>query len=183
MLILIAGYAQREETVDHIVSACPTIVNTEYIQRHHQVVRLIHWILCKNFNLPHTEKWYEYTPQPVTESTEVAIPWDFTINTDRKKEANRLDITMKNFEENTCIMIDVAVPADKNISFKAFQKLSKYKDLEIEVKKMWKLKTKIIPVVIGTLGMIKKCTQNFIDQIFGKPGNIETSNNYRKYRK
>ena len=34
---------------------------------------------------------------------------------------------------------------------------------------MWKLKTKIIPVVIGTLGMIKKGTQNFTDQIPGKP--------------
>ena len=34
---------------------------------------------------------------------------------------------------------------------------------------MWKLKTKIIPVVIGALGMIKKVTKNFIDQIVGKP--------------
>ena len=66
-------------------------------------------------------------------------------------------------------MRDVAVPADKNISLKEFQKLSKYKDLEIEVTKMWKLKTKTIPVAIGALGMIKKYAQNFIDQIPGKP--------------
>ena len=66
-------------------------------------------------------------------------------------------------------MPDVVVPADKNISLKEFQKLSKYKDLEIEVTKMWKLKTKTIPVVIGALGMIKKGTQNSIDQIPGKP--------------
>ena len=66
-------------------------------------------------------------------------------------------------------MIDVAVPADKNISLKEFQKLSKYKDLEIEVTKMWKLKTNTILVVTGALGMIKKGTQNFIDQIPGKP--------------
>ena len=66
-------------------------------------------------------------------------------------------------------MLDVAVPADKNISLKEFQKLSKDKHLEIEVTKMWKLKTKIIPVVIGALGMIKKGTQNFIDQVPGKP--------------
>ena len=43
-------------------------------------------------------------------------------------------------------MKDVAVPSD--------QKFSKYKDLEIVVTKMWKLKKKHIPVVIGTLGMI-----------------------------
>ena len=65
-------------------------------------------------------------------------------------------------------MMDVAVPSDQNISLKEFQKLSKYKDLEIEVTEIWKLNTKIIPVVIGTLEMIKKGTQNFIDQIPGK---------------
>ena len=56
MLILTAGYAkretEREETVDHIVSACATIVNTEYLKKHDGVVNFIHWILCKNFNLP-----------------------------------------------------------------------------------------------------------------------------------
>ena len=66
-------------------------------------------------------------------------------------------------------MMDVAVPSDQNISLKEFQKLSKYKDLEIEVTNMWEFKTNIIPVVIGALGMIKKGTQNFIDQIPGKP--------------
>ena len=65
-------------------------------------------------------------------------------------------------------MLDVTVPEDKNISLKEFQKLSKYKDLEAEVTKMRKLKTKTIPVVIGVLGMIKKSTQNFIDRIPGK---------------
>ena len=68
--------------------------------------------------------------------------------------------------------MDVAVPSDQNISLKEFQKLPKYTDFEIEVTKMWKHKTKIIPVVIGALGMItmiKKGTQNFIDQILGRP--------------
>ena len=145
------------------------IVNTEYLQRHDRVGKFIHWALCKNFNLPHTERWYEHTLQPVIESTEVTILWDFTIHTDKKIDANRPDIIIKDHREKTCIMLNVVVPADKNISLKEFQMLSKYKDLEIEVTKMWKLKTKTIPVVIGALGMIKKGTQNFIDQIPGKP--------------
>ena len=65
-------------------------------------------------------------------------------------------------------MMYVAVPSDQNNSLRAFQKLSKYKYLEIEVTKMWKLKTNIIPVVIGALGIIKMESQNFIDQIPGK---------------
>ena len=73
---------------------------------------------------------------------------------DRKIDANRSDLVIKNYEEQTCIMMDVPVPSDQNISLKKSQKLSKYKDLEIEVTKIWKLKTKIILVVIGALGMI-----------------------------
>ena len=34
---------------------------------------------------------------------------------------------------------------------------------------MWKIRTKTIPVVTGTLGMIKNGTENFINQIPGKP--------------
>ena len=70
-------------------------------------------------------------------------------------------------------MIDVTVLADKNISLKEYQKLSKSKDLEIEVTKIQKLKTKAIPVVIGALSMIKEGTQNFIDQIPGKASQQE----------
>ena len=128
-----------------MISGYPTIVNTEYLQRHDRVVKFLHW--QKN----------------------LTVLWDFTVHADRKADANRPDIIIKNHEERTCIMMGVAVPSDQNISLKEFQKLSKYKDLEMEVTKMWKLKTKIIPVVIEALGMIKKGIENFIDQIPGKP--------------
>ena len=64
---------------------------------------------------------------------------------------------------------DMAVPSDQNMSLNEFQKVSKYRDLEIEVTKMWKLKTKVIPEVIGALGMIKNGKKKFIDKIPGKP--------------
>ena len=46
-------WTEKEGTVDHIISACHTIGNTEYLQRHDRVARFIHWTLRKNFNLPH----------------------------------------------------------------------------------------------------------------------------------
>ena len=72
-------------------------------------------------------------------------------------------------KERTCTMLDVIVSAYRNISLKAFEKLSKYLLLETEVTKMWKLKTKTIPVVISAFVMIKKGTQIYIDEISGKP--------------
>ena len=35
-----------------------------------------------------------------------------------------------------CQLIDISVPSDSNISDKEFEKLSKYKDLEIEIAKI-----------------------------------------------
>ena len=43
----------------------------------------------------------------------------------------------------------------------------------LKLTKMWKLKTKIIPMAIGALEMIKKGTQNFIEQIPGKLSLLE----------
>uniref|UniRef100_A0A0L8IHZ6 Uncharacterized protein n=1 Tax=Octopus bimaculoides TaxID=37653 RepID=A0A0L8IHZ6_OCTBM len=50
-----------------------------------------------------------------------------------------------------------------------YQKLSKYKELEIEISKMWERKTKTIPVVIGAIGMITKGADCYLAQIQGNP--------------
>ena len=63
----------------------------------------------------------------------------------------------------------MSVPSDSNISAKEFEKLSKYKDLETEIAKMWKMKTKTLAVIVGALGMIKKGTQKYVNEI---PGNL-----------
>jgi len=50
----------------------------------------------------------------------------------------------------------MALPDDSNVNTKETEKLSKYKDLEIEVSRMWKVRTEIVPVVIGALRTIEK---------------------------
>ena len=85
-----------EETIDHMMSGCPTIVTTEYLQRNDQVAKFIHLTLCKHYEIPHTEKWYQYTLEPVVEGKDVTILWDFTVHTDRKIDANRPDVIINN---------------------------------------------------------------------------------------
>ena len=50
----------------------------------------------------------------------------------------------------------MSVPSDTNVSLKIFKKLSKYKDLVIEVTKLWHVKTTTLPVVIGALALVEK---------------------------
>jgi len=54
----------------------------------------------------------------------------------------------------------MAVPSDRNTWVKVVEKLSKYKDLEIEIARMWKMETETIPVVIGTLGSLRRDWKN-----------------------
>jgi hypothetical protein len=49
-----------------------------------------------------------------------------------------------------------AIPDYSNLNIKDTEKLKRYKDLEAEVSRMWKVRPKIVPVTIGALGTIKK---------------------------
>ena len=62
----------------------------------------------------------------------------------------------------------MSVPSDTNVSLKIFENLSKYKDLKIEVTKLWHLKIITLPVVNGELGMVAKTVPNYVSQILRK---------------
>ena len=142
-----------DETIDHIVSGCPELAKTEYIHRHDK-----HWKACHNYNIKTSEKCYDHEPETVTENEDATILWDMPIHTDRKITANRPDIVIKDHKTKTCKFIDMAVT----------EKLSKYKDLEIETSRMWGMRTETIPVIIGALGAIKKGLETYLGRIPGQ---------------
>ena len=86
----------------------------------------------------------------------ITIMWDMPVNTDRTITANRPDIIVKNSVNSTCKLIDMTVPSDRNIALKEIEKKSKYKDLGLEIQRMWHIKTVVIPVVVSALGSVKK---------------------------
>ena len=47
------------------------------------------------------------------------------------------------------MLIDMEIPSDRDTSVNLAEKLSKYKNLEIDITKMWGLKTITVPVVIN----------------------------------
>ena len=158
-----------EETINHIISGCPELAKTEYIHRHDKAASYLHWEICKEYKIKTAEKWYEHQPKTITENGKVTILWDMPIHTDREIKANRPDIIIKHKTKKECILIDMAIPSEHNTSVKVTEKLSKYKDLEIEINRMWGTKTTTIPVVIGALGLVKKGLEKYTDNI---PGNI-----------
>jgi hypothetical protein len=81
------------------------------------------------------------------------------MKTDRTVPNNKPDIIRDN-EKGTCMLIDAATSGDRNVIKKEAEKILKYKDLTIEIQRMWNVKARVIPVVIGATGVISKSFRN-----------------------
>jgi len=79
----------------------------------------------------------------------------------------RPDIITKNKKEKTCTLIDMAIPADRNVQKDAEKKV-KYKSLCIEIQRMWNLKYTIIPIVIGATGIVTRSLRKNLEVVQGK---------------
>ena len=82
--------------------------------------------------------------------------WDFNIQTDHLIPARRPGLIIINKRKRICKIVDFAVPADHRINMKESEKKDKYLELARELKKLWNMKVKIVPIVIGALGTITK---------------------------
>ena len=92
------------------------------------------------------------------------------IQTDKAIPNNKPDIIIRDSEKRTCMLIDVAISGDRNVIKKEAEKSLKYKDLTIEIQRMWNVKTKVILVIIGATGTISKPFRKYVNNI---PGNHE----------
>jgi hypothetical protein len=66
------------------------------------------------------------------------------------------------------MLLDVKIPGDRNVIQKEAEKILKYKDLTIDIQRMWNIKTRVIPVIIGATGTTSKSFRKYVSTI---PGN------------
>ena len=152
-----------DETVMHIVSGCSKLAQRDYMKRHDMVGKRIHWEVCKKYGIKVKTKWYEHHPETVLENDRVKILWDFTVQTDNAIGARKPDMIIINKETKMCQIVDFAVPYDTNVVDRETEKIDKYQDLAIELQRIWKVKTQVIPVVIGALGTMPKTLVHWLD--------------------
>jgi len=164
---------QFDETIDHIISACPILAKEQYIKRHDRVCAQLHFNICKETGVQLDKRhWYEHVPQSIEtgQGGNVTILWNQQVQTDRTIRNNKPDIINRDNEKRTCMLIDAAISGDRNVIKKEAEKILKYKDLIIEIQRMWNVKTKVIPVIIGATGTVSKSFRKYASNI---PGNHE----------
>ena len=128
-----------EEMVFHLVSECRVMAQNEYEGRHDKVAKIIHWDMYKEKGVEVSSKFL----------AGVKILWDFNIQTDHIIEHRRPDVVVLDDKANSHHLVDIAVPADSRVDAKE-EKIQKYQDLARELRKVWKVKNIVFPVVVGS---------------------------------
>ena len=156
----------KPETVDHIVSCCPKLSQSEYKRRHDNVAAAVHWCMCRKYLIPCEDRWYQHRADKVAENEDVKLLWDFQVQTDHVIPARRPDILILKKKESTAIIIDISVPGDTRIKDTEEAKILKYQDLRREIKKLWNLKSvKVVPIIVGTLGAVTPNLRKYLDEV------------------
>ena len=81
-------------------------------------------------------------------------------------------VLINNYKK-TCHFVDFAVSADHRVKMKESEKINKYLDLARELRKLWNMKVKVVPIVIGGLGTVPKGLENSLGELEIR-GRIET---------
>ena len=152
-------------SIGHIASGCSKLAQKEYKRRHDNLGKILQWKLAGKCNFEAGDKWYEQEPESVLKNEDYKILCDFSIQTDHVIEVGRSDMVVVDKKDRSCKIIDFALPGDSRIEEKEKDQVEKYQDLGRELQKIWNVKVKIIPLVVGSLGAIPKQFGNRLKEI------------------
>ena len=60
-------FYEKGESVSDLVSECSKPAQRDYERRHDNLPRIIHWELCRLYELDRPDKWFEHEPSSVQE--------------------------------------------------------------------------------------------------------------------
>ena len=84
------------------------------------------------------------------------------MQTDNEIQTRRPDIVIHDKSNKICFITDVAIPGDAEVPQKDVEEIEKYNDLRRELQRLWKVKTKVVPIALGALRTV---TKNLLTEI------------------
>jgi hypothetical protein len=97
----------------------------------------------------------------------VAAVWIQHVQNDRTIPENKPDIIIRDNVKGAHMPVNVAISGDRNV-MKKEDKMLKYKDLRVEIQRMWNVKIKVIPVITGATGTISESLRQCLSNVTGK---------------
>ncbi|CAH2018583.1 unnamed protein product [Acanthoscelides obtectus] len=147
-----------QDSETHVTGGCQAFAPTDYKERHDIAAKIIHQELAYKLKLTECKlQYYKYTPQCVLENDKYKLYWDRTVLTDQYIKQNRPDIIIVDKGAQKVTLIDVAIPNSNNLTYKNNEKVAKYRELEFQIKRQWKMKyVETIPIIMSSTGVIPR---------------------------
>jgi len=161
IIIMYADYPIRQKNTWNIVAWCTLLSPSEYTTRYSKVAGYILWTVCKHMGLQITDKYYGHKSERVINVNSATVMLDVLVITYWTILTNWPDIVLVTYRYSHTRW------------FKHYHKRSwktnQVQYLEIEISRMLKVRTNIVPVIIGALGTIKKGLDQNLQLL---PGNL-----------
>jgi len=100
----------------------------------------------KKYGLPRSEQFYRHTAEPLIETAKVKILWDVSIQKDHVIEHILPDIVVVAKDIKMALLTDIAVTG----------RVEEKETSAGELKRLRKVNTNIMPIVVGALGITPK---------------------------
>ena len=91
--------------------------------------------------------------------------WNFEVRTKRGMEARRPVIIVTDKKKNICKITDFTVPFDSRVDAKELEKIEKYQDLTRKLRTIWNKQVRVIPIIIGALGITPRLLRKRLEVI------------------
>ena len=158
---------KQDETVAHIVSGCSVLAQSDFKTRHDRMGLRVYWELCKKYGVECSEKWYKESPDSVRKSEcgKFEIWWNRPVMTPKKLDHNKPDVILIDKVRKVWTVIDFSVPNDKNVVTKEKEKIDHYRELAKEIRRMYHVKTRVIPIVVGALGVFSTNLEGYLKEL------------------
>jgi hypothetical protein len=114
----------------------PNIGKKQYMKRQDRVCAELHFNICKEIGVNlENEQWYKHVTKLVAtdHGGQDTILQNQQAQTDGTIPINKPGIIISD-NEGTCMLIDVAIPGERNVIKKGDERILKYKDLTIETR-------------------------------------------------
>jgi len=131
---------EHEESVVHLLAACPSLAATAYLYRHNLVAGVVHWHLMRVYGFPLcSTSWLTHRPPTVVKSSTVKILWDFSLQSASHHLSNHPDIVLFDYDQKKIYFVEISCPADVNVLSKEQEKLQKYQALAYDYHLMYRM--------------------------------------------
>ena len=119
--------------------------------RHDEVAKVIYNPIIRH----HFSNNQYVTPQPVWKRGNIELWWDTHIKTAPRVRNNKPDIVVWDIHKKKCVIVDICVPLDVNVTNQEKTKVDTYAPLIVGLLRIYpRYKFEVVPIVVGATGLV-----------------------------